>query len=104
MLLDEPGTCFPDPTAVAITPDGALALVTSSSTDRVAVVDIARLRRVLDTATPDERANVFPNHLGKATEFVIGPHPDRDQPPRIWPSPPTARRPTWPAPWTTRSR
>ena len=26
VLLDEPGMCFPDPTAVAITPDGRLAL------------------------------------------------------------------------------
>ena len=30
VLLDEPGQSFPDPTAVAITPDGALALVTSA--------------------------------------------------------------------------
>ena len=43
VLLDEPGLCFPDPAAVAITPDGRLALVTSSSTDRVAVVDVAKL-------------------------------------------------------------
>ena len=70
VLLDEPGESFPDPSAVAITPDGALGLVTSASTDRVAVVDIARLRKVIDRATPDERANVLPNHLGKAAEFV----------------------------------
>jgi len=41
VLLDEPGMCFPDPKAVAITPDGRLALVTSATSDRVAVVDIA---------------------------------------------------------------
>ena len=54
-------------------------LVTSAGTDRVAVVDIARLRRLLEAPRPSERANVLPNHLGKATEFVIGPIPDRHQ-------------------------
>ena len=71
VLLDEPGLCFPDPAAVAITPDGRYALVTSSSTDRVGVVDLARLIGMLRAASPREREHVFPNHLGKATEFVV---------------------------------
>ena len=47
VLLDEPGICFPDPTGLAITPDGKLALVTSSGSDRVAVVDIEKLMAVV---------------------------------------------------------
>jgi YVTN family beta-propeller protein len=70
VLLDDPGECFPDPTAVAITPDGALALVTSSGADRVGVVDLARLRKLLEETSPDDREHVLPDHLGKAAEFV----------------------------------
>ncbi len=71
VLLDEPNLCFPDPTDIAITPKGDLALVTSSSTNRVAVVDIPQLISMLQSATDYEREHIFPNHLGKPTEFVI---------------------------------
>jgi YVTN family beta-propeller protein len=72
VLLDQPGLCFPDPAAIAITPDGRLALITSSSTDRVAVVDVEKLLALLAGATPEERAKIIPNHLGKSSEFVAG--------------------------------
>jgi YVTN family beta-propeller protein len=71
VLLDEPGMCFPDPADVAITPDGRLALVTSSGSNRIAVVNLPKLIKMLESASPYERARVFPNHLGKPTEFVI---------------------------------
>jgi YVTN family beta-propeller protein len=80
VLLDEPGICFPDPTDVAITPDGRLALVTSSGSDRVAVVDVNRMIAMLEAASEDERKNVFPNHLGKPTEFVIKQIPTKNSP------------------------
>ena len=70
VLLDEPQMYFPDPTDVAFTPDGRWALVTSSGSDRVAVVDVGRLIGMLRAASPYEREHVFPNHLGKPTEFV----------------------------------
>ena len=71
VLLDEPNLCFPDPTDVAITPDGKLALVTSSGTNRVAVVDLTRLISMLQQATDYERTKIFPNHLGIPTEFIV---------------------------------
>ena len=71
VLLDEPSMSFPDPTDVAITPDGRLALVTSSGSDRVAIVDIPKLISMLQSASDSDRRDVFPNHLGKPTEFVI---------------------------------
>ena len=80
VLLDEPGLCFPDPADVAITPDGRLALVTSSGADRVAVVDLAKLILMLDAASDNQREHVFPNHLGKPTEFVIAHIPTRNSP------------------------
>jgi len=70
VLLDEPGMCFPDPADVAITPDGKLALVTSSGSNRIAVVDVPKLISMLEAASSYEREHVFPNHLGKPTEFV----------------------------------
>ncbi len=63
--------CIPDPNDVCITPDGRHALVTSSSTDRVAVVDLEKLTSMLETASPEERWRVIPNHTGKSAEFVV---------------------------------
>jgi len=71
VLLDEPHLCFPDAADVAISPDGKYAFVTSSGSDRVAVVDVHKLISMLQRAAPYEREHVFPNHLGKPTEFVV---------------------------------
>ncbi len=80
VLLDEPNLCFPDPTSIAITPDGNIALVTSSGTNRVAVLDVPKLVSMLKEATDYEREHVFPNHLGKPTEFVIKHIPTQQSP------------------------
>lgn len=72
VLLDQPGLYFADPAAIAITPDGKWALVASSSTDRVAVVDVEKLISMLEKATPKDREQIIPNHLGKSSEFVVG--------------------------------
>jgi YVTN family beta-propeller protein len=71
VLLDEPGLSFPDPADVAFTPDGRWALVTSSGSDRVAVVDVNKLLAIVRQADLHERESVLPNHLGKSTEFVV---------------------------------
>jgi YVTN family beta-propeller protein len=71
VLLDENHRCFPDPIDVVITPDGNLALVTSSSTDRVAAVDLRKLVAILRSATPHERRRVLPNHTGKPSEYLV---------------------------------
>ncbi len=71
VLLDEPHLCFPDPADVAVTPDGNHVLVTSSGSDRVAVVDVAKLIAMLEASSEEELERVIPNHLGKPTEFVV---------------------------------
>lgn len=71
VLLDEPDMGFADASDVACTPDGRYALVTSGGTDRVAVVDIAKLTGILRRATKYEREHVIPNHHGYPTEFVV---------------------------------
>jgi YVTN family beta-propeller protein len=80
VLLDEPNWYFADAADVAITPDGRLAFVTSQGTNRVAVVDVARLISLLEKASPRERAEVIPNHLGKSSEFVVGYVETKDAP------------------------
>ena len=71
VLLDEPHKSFADPTDLICAPDGRYALVVSAGTDRVAVVDLEKLVDMLESADPYEREHVFPNHLGKPTEFII---------------------------------
>ena len=71
LLLDEPNLYFPDAADVAFTPDGSLALVTSSGSDRIAVVDVQKLKGVLAGSTEEQRERVLPNHLGISTEFVV---------------------------------
>lgn len=80
VLLDENHLCFPDPNDVCITPDGKLALVTSSSSDRVAVVDLSKLVSMLKSATPEERQHVIPNHTGKPSEYILKHIPTRAVP------------------------
>ncbi len=70
VLLDLPGLGFADATAVAFTPNGRHALVTSSGTDRLAIIDTEKLTRLITTATKEDRARRLPNQLGLATEFV----------------------------------
>ncbi len=70
VLLDEPHVCFADPTDLAFSPDGRWALVTSSGTDRVAVVDVEQLVALIEGSSDYEREHVLPNHLGKPTEFI----------------------------------
>jgi YVTN family beta-propeller protein len=72
VLLDEPNLGFADVTDVACTPDGRHALVTSATTDRVAVIDIAALTGLIRKTGARERREVLPNHLGKSVEFVAG--------------------------------
>ncbi len=71
VLLDEPNAYFADASDVAFTPDGRHALVSSQGTDRVAIVDVERLLALLREASPRERAEVIPNHLGKSSEFIV---------------------------------
>jgi YVTN family beta-propeller protein len=71
VLLDEPHLCFPDATDVAFTPDGRYALVSSSGSNRIALVDVSKLISMIKSSSAYERKHILPNHMGKPTEFVI---------------------------------
>ena len=78
--LDQPGLGFADPTDVAVTPDGRRALVSSSSSDRVAVLDLDKMVCLLTNASAADRERVLPNHLGIASEYTIKYIPVRNSP------------------------
>jgi YVTN family beta-propeller protein len=71
VILDQPHLGFGDPADVVITPDGRRALVTSSSTDRVAVIDLEKLVALVRSASPHEREKVLPNHTGHSVELTV---------------------------------
>ena len=57
---------------------------------------------MLEAAGPYEREHVFPNHQGKATEFVVKHIPHRLQPAGASCSHRTGGRHSSPTRWTTR--
>ena len=71
VLLDEADMGFADAVDIACTPDGRYALAVSSGTDRVAVVDIAKLLALLRRSSQYEREHILPNHLGYTSEFIV---------------------------------
>jgi YVTN family beta-propeller protein len=70
VLLDEYNDFFADPTDIAFTPDGRYAFVTGGGVQEVAVVDMERLRHLLETTPTEYRASDLPNHLGTSDSFV----------------------------------
>ena len=82
VLLDEPNLCFPDPADVAITPDGRLALVTSSGSDRLAVVDLGKLIGMLDAGVGRRSRARVSQPPGQADRIRRQAHRHRVQPAR----------------------
>jgi len=83
VLLDEEDDYFPDANGVAVSPDGAWAVVTSGGSDRVAVIDVGRLLEMVTRASDDPfgggrgsvgawpSREVLPNLLGTRGRFVV---------------------------------
>ena len=91
VLLDESDMGFADATDIACTPDGRYALVASAGTDRIAVVDIAKLLALIRRLPAYEREHVLPNHLGYPAEFIVK-HIPTGKNPRALLIPPGNRR------------
>jgi YVTN family beta-propeller protein len=71
LLLDEPNAFYSDPFGLAISPDGKRAYVSHGGVDKVTVIDLDRLRRLL-REIPDDQLTTYANHLGISSQFVIG--------------------------------
>jgi YVTN family beta-propeller protein len=87
VLLDEPQRYFADVTDVAFTPDGKTAVATSAGTDIVAVIDVGKLRSLIERLSDRDRAEMLPNWLGASSEFVVARVPVKDNPRGITVSP-----------------
>jgi YVTN family beta-propeller protein len=71
LLLDEYNDFFADPTDVVFSRDGRYAFVTGGGVQEVAMIDVQGLRQLLAKASPEERRDVLPYHLGVSAEFVV---------------------------------
>ncbi len=71
LLLDEVNSYFSDPTDVVITHDGRYAFVSGGGINAVAMIDLDKMKQVLQNATDEERKTILPNHLGISVKYII---------------------------------
>lgn len=70
LLLDEPNEYFADPFDIAVTPDGKRAFVSHSGVDRISVIELDSLRKLI-TETPSDMLGNLSDHLGISSGFVV---------------------------------
>jgi YVTN family beta-propeller protein len=70
LLLDGMNDFFADPTDVVFSNDGNYAFVSGGGVNEVAVIDIRKMEQILRDASPEERVEILPNHLGISAEYV----------------------------------
>jgi YVTN family beta-propeller protein len=70
LLLDEPNAFYADPFGIVITPDGKKAFISSAAVDYITVIDIDSVRSLINESSP-ELLNVYANHLGISSRYVI---------------------------------
>jgi len=70
LLLDEPNVYYSDPFDIAISPDGKRAFVTHAGVDKITVVDLDAVRKLI-SSIPDEKLEMYANHLGISSGIVI---------------------------------
>lgn len=71
LLLDEVSDFFADPTDIVFSHDGRYAFVSGGGVQEVAMIDVSRMLAVLNDATPREREELLPDHLGLSTDFLV---------------------------------
>ncbi len=69
-LTDEPNAYYSDPFGIAVTPDGKLAFISSSGSDRISVIAIDSVRSLIADATPED-LKYYPDNLGLSRHYVI---------------------------------
>jgi len=70
LLLDEPNAYFADPFDIAITPDGKKAFVSHAGVDRISVIDIDSVRKLI-SESDDRMLTAYSNYLGISSRIVI---------------------------------
>ena len=70
LLLDEPNAYYADPFDIAITPDGKKAFVSHAGVDRISVIDIDAVRKLI-SESDDGTLAAFSNYLGTSSRIVL---------------------------------
>jgi YVTN family beta-propeller protein len=70
LLLDEPNAYYADPYDIAITPDGKKAFVSHAGVDRISVIDIDAVRKLI-SESDDRMLTAYSNYLGISSRIVL---------------------------------
>jgi YVTN family beta-propeller protein len=70
LLLDEPNAYYADPFDIAITPDGKKAFVSHAGVDRISVIDIDAIRKLI-SESDDRMLKAYSNYLGTSSRVVL---------------------------------
>ncbi len=70
LLLDRHDDFFADPTDIVFSKDGQYAFISGGGVQEVAVLDIEKMKALLQKTPEEERQEVLPHHLGISTEYV----------------------------------
>jgi len=77
LLLDEMNSYYADPFGIKFSPDGKYLYVSSSGVDAVSVIDVGKMRSVLQVrdgaiTLPDETMTMYARNLGLSIKYVVG--------------------------------
>ena len=70
LLLDEPNAYYAGPFDIAITPDGKKAFVSHAGVDRISVIDIDAIRKLI-SESDDRMLTAYSNYLGISSRIVL---------------------------------
>jgi YVTN family beta-propeller protein len=70
LLLDEPNAYYADPFDIEITPDGKKAFVSHAGVDRISVIDIDAIRKLI-SESDDRMLTAYSNYLGISSRIVL---------------------------------
>ncbi len=70
LLLDEPNAYYADPFDIKITPDGKKAFVSHAGVDRISVIDIDAIRKLI-SESDDRMLTAYSNYLGTSSKIVL---------------------------------
>ena len=70
LLTDEPNAYYSDPFDIEITPDGKKVFISNSGVNTITVVDMEAVRKLIKESS-DETLEMYANHLGISSEYVL---------------------------------
>ena len=70
LLLDDPNSYYADPFDLVISPDGKRAYVSHSGVNQISVIDLNEIRKLLEESS-EQQLQVYSNHLGISSKYVI---------------------------------